>query len=106
VRQLRINLAELYSPNGRYDYASGWNAKAIAALIVGWIPPFIGLLYEPLSFLWGAGWFFSLVFAGLAYALFMRTDKSRLSAAEYAAITDVEPEARAPLQQSEQRVTI
>ena len=49
VRQLRLSLAELYQPAGRYDYARGWNARAISALIVGWIPPLIGLIYPALS---------------------------------------------------------
>jgi NCS1 family nucleobase:cation symporter-1 len=97
VRQLRLSLAELYAPSGRYDYKGGWNIRAIAALIVGWIPPLLGLVFEPLAFLWGAGWFFSIIVAGLAYALFMRTDKSRLNAADFAAITDERPGAPAAM---------
>jgi len=42
-----------------------------------------------LGFLWGGGWFFSIIFAGLAYAWFMRKDGSRISAADYAEITEV-----------------
>jgi NCS1 family nucleobase:cation symporter-1 len=89
VRNLRLDLAQLYTPNGRYDYAGGWNLRAIAALVVGWIPPLIGLWYAPLGFLWSGGWFFSIIVAGLAYAYFMRTDPSRLTETEYEAITDI-----------------
>jgi nucleobase:cation symporter-1, NCS1 family len=89
VRNLRLDLAQLYTPNGRYDYAGGWNLRAIGALVVGWIPPLIGLWYAPLGFLWSGGWFFSIIVAGLAYAYFMRTDPSRLTEAEYEAITDI-----------------
>ena len=93
VRQLRLDLFQLYSPNGRYDYAGGWNLRAVGALVVGWIPPLIGLRYAPLHFLWSGGWLFSIIVAAIAYALFMRTDKSRLAAPEYTAITEVEPSA-------------
>jgi NCS1 family nucleobase:cation symporter-1 len=93
VRQLRLSLAELYHPSGRYEYARGWNARALVALMVGWIPPLIGLVYPPLSFLWGAGWFFSIITAGLAYSVFMRSDRSRLTLAEYDAITEILPPA-------------
>ena len=43
VRELRLDLFQLYSHDGRYDYARGWNLRAIGALVVGWIPPLIGL---------------------------------------------------------------
>ena len=89
VRALRLDLLGLYSPDSRYNYAGGWNAKAVLALVVGWIPPAIGYFVTPLHFLWSGGWFFSIIVAGLAYAAFMRTDRSRLSAAEYEEITEV-----------------
>ena len=89
VRELRLDLAGLYTPAGRYDYAGGWNPRAIGALVVGWIPPLIGLAYAPLGFLWSGGWFFGIIVAGLAYALFMRSDRSRMSAETYDAITEI-----------------
>jgi NCS1 family nucleobase:cation symporter-1 len=89
VRAKRLSLAELYQPSGRYDYAGGWNVRALSALVVGWIPPLLGLVFLQLSFLWGGGWFFSIIFAGFAYAWFMRADRSRLDAAEYAEITEI-----------------
>jgi nucleobase:cation symporter-1, NCS1 family len=87
VRELRLDLFQLYSRSGRYDYAGGWNLRAIEALIVGWIPPLIGLWYAPLHFLWSGGWFFSIIVAGAAYTWFMRTSPSRITEAEYEAIT-------------------
>lgn len=87
VRSLRLDLFQLYSRNGRYDYAGGWNLRAIGALVVGWIPPLIGLWFAPLHFLWAGGWLFSIIVAALAYTLFMRNDPSRLSNDEYEAIT-------------------
>ena len=93
VRELRLDLFQLYSRSGRYDYAGGWNLRAVAALVVGWIPPLIGLWFAPLHFLWSGGWFFSIIVAGLAYTAFMRTEKSRLTAPEYEAITEIDPSA-------------
>ncbi|MBV9440452.1 MAG: cytosine permease, partial [Candidatus Eremiobacteraeota bacterium] len=87
VRGKRLDLDDLYRPAGRYAYAGGWNLRAVGALVVGWIPPLIGLAYKPLGFLWSGGWFFGIIVAGAAYALLMRTDASRISPQEYAAIT-------------------
>jgi NCS1 family nucleobase:cation symporter-1 len=87
VRALRLDLVALYQNGGRYAYSGGANLRAVAALIVGWILPLIGLAYPPLHFLWSGGWFFGLVVALGAYALFMRDDRSKLSAAEFTAIT-------------------
>jgi nucleobase:cation symporter-1, NCS1 family len=91
VRELRLDLFQLYSRDGRYDYAGGWNVRAIGALIVGWIPPLAGLWYKPLGFLWQGGWLFSIIVAAFAYAWFMQTDRSRITESEYEAITEVEP---------------
>ena len=91
VRQLRLDLFQLYSHNGRYDYAGGWNLRAIGALIVGWIPPLIGLLYAPLHFLWSGGWLFSIIVAALAYTVLMRNDPSRITEPEYDEITEIAP---------------
>jgi len=96
---LRLDLFQLYSHDGRYDYARGWNLRAIGALVVGWIPPLIGLwdisrtpapAVAPLGFLWQGGWLFSIIVAALAYAWFMRSDRSRITATEYDAITAAE----------------
>lgn len=91
VRAKLLDLAALYTPDGRYDYAGGWNLRAIGALVAGWIPPLIGLAFAPLHVLWSGGWFFSIIAAGLAYAALMRADRSLLSPAEYEAITETVP---------------
>jgi NCS1 family nucleobase:cation symporter-1 len=36
VRSTRLDLAQLYTPAGRYSYASGVNVRAVVALFVGW----------------------------------------------------------------------
>ena len=35
IRRTRLSLADLYKPNGIYRYASGWNWRAVVALLVG-----------------------------------------------------------------------
>jgi NCS1 family nucleobase:cation symporter-1 len=96
VRSLRIDLHALYRNDGRYAYAGGVNARAIAALVVGWVLPVAGLLIPALHFFWSGGWFFGLLVALGAYALFMRDDRSRLSAGEFDAITAGAPPAAEP----------
>jgi NCS1 family nucleobase:cation symporter-1 len=88
VRALRLDLVGLYKTGGRYAYSGGLNGRAVAALLVGWILPLVGLFYPPLGFFWSGGWFFGLVVALGAYALFMRNDRSKLSEEEFSAITE------------------
>ncbi len=88
VRALRLDLVALYQSGGRYAYSGGANLRAVAALAAGWILPLIGLFYAPLHVLWQGGWFFGLVVALGAYVLFMQNDRSKISAAEFAAITE------------------
>jgi NCS1 family nucleobase:cation symporter-1 len=89
VRSLRLDLVGLYQPAGRYAYSGGLNGRAVAALVVGWIPPVIGFFYAPLGFLWSGGWFFGIIVALAAYVAFMRNDPSKLTEAEFAAITEM-----------------
>lgn len=91
VRALRLDLVALYHGGGRYAYSGGANLRAVAALVVGWIPPLIGLAVPSLHVLWQGGWFFGLIVALGAYALFMRSDPSKLSEAEFEAITEIAP---------------
>jgi NCS1 family nucleobase:cation symporter-1 len=93
VRSQRIDLRALYLHDSRYTYAGGVNMRAIGALIAGWILPVVGLLVPALHALWSGGWFFGLLVALGAYALFMRNDRSRLTTVEFASITAGAPEA-------------
>ena len=96
VRSQRIDLFALYRSHGRYDYARGFNLRALAALGLGWILPLLGLAVLPLRFFWTGGWFFGLAVALAAYAVFMRADPSRLDAAAFASITEAMPAADGP----------
>lgn len=88
VRKWRIDLAQLYTPGGRYSYANGINARAVVAVVVGWCLALLGLVVPPLHFLWSGGWIFSLLGGLGAYWLLMRNEGSVLSAQQYESITN------------------
>jgi len=92
VRGTRLDLAQLYTPDGRYSYARGINVRAVIAVLVGWALALLGLVAPPLHFLWSGGWIFSLLGGLLAYWVLMRGEASVLSAPEYDAITQTESE--------------
>jgi NCS1 family nucleobase:cation symporter-1 len=87
VRGLRIDLLALYEPNGRYRYGNGFNARAIAAVAMGWGVALLGLVVPGLRFLWTGGWLFGLAGGLIAYTVLMRRDPSLLGEAEFAEIT-------------------
>ena len=87
VRRRRIDLAQLYRPEGIYSYAGGVNLRAVLALLIGWALTLVGLVVPPLHFLWSGGWIFSLVGGLVAYALLMRGNRSVISTQEYETIT-------------------
>jgi nucleobase:cation symporter-1, NCS1 family len=92
VRQTRLDLAQLYTPGGRYSYARGVNVRAVIAVLIGWGLALLGLVAPPLHFLWSGGWIFSLLGGLIAYWLLMRGEASVLSESEYNAITENENE--------------
>jgi NCS1 family nucleobase:cation symporter-1 len=100
LRKRCLNLADLYHPEGVYRYGNRWgvNRSAIAALLAGMIPPFLGWLHVILSTPPSAGtqpilpgglfagysgsvldwiqtgsWFFSFPVALVVYAALMKT---------------------------------
>ena len=87
IRKRRLHLGELYSPDGRYTYKSGFNWSSIYAFALGVIIPALGLVIPALSFLWENALIFGFVISGICYALLMRNDKSLLTKEEYDAIT-------------------
>jgi nucleobase:cation symporter-1, NCS1 family len=92
VRQTRLNLAQLYTPGGRYSYARGVNMRAVIAVLVGWGLALLGLVAPPLHFLWSGGWIFSLLGGLIAYWLLMRGEASVLSESDYDSITEIKDE--------------
>ncbi|MCL6547824.1 MAG: NCS1 family nucleobase:cation symporter-1 [Alicyclobacillus sp.] len=87
VRKKRLDLLQLYTPGGRYDYSRGFNLRAVGALVVGWVIALLGLVAPPLHFLWSGGWLFGLLGGLFAYWWLMRGEPSILSDEEYNRIT-------------------
>lgn len=81
VRRARLNTAAFYQRNEEYEYHSGWNLHAIAALVLGIAPNLAGFL-TAIGVVSGApawlvgiydyAWFVGAITSGLLYYLFMR----------------------------------
>jgi NCS1 family nucleobase:cation symporter-1 len=78
VRRGRLDLADLYDPEGRYGR---WNPAALLALGAGVAAALIGLILPPLRVLYDYAWFvgFGVAFA-LYWALMRRTPQVDLGA--------------------------
>jgi NCS1 family nucleobase:cation symporter-1 len=96
VRKRRLDLAQLYAPDGIYSYAKGFNVRAVIALLAGWALALLGLAVPSLRFLWSGGWFFSLVGGLAAYWLLMRGERSAITEERFERITENEVPAGAP----------
>lgn len=78
LRRTELNSADLYRRGGEYEYSSGWNLRAIVALLLGVLPCLPGYLVVSgvldkasvapgLVTLFDFGWFFSLAVSGTVY---------------------------------------
>jgi NCS1 family nucleobase:cation symporter-1 len=88
VRSRKIDLLQLYTVNGRYDYSRGFNMRAVYSLIIGWLVCLLGLVSPSLHFIWEGGWFFGIVVGLVAYWTLMKNEGSILSDSEYSHITN------------------
>ncbi len=94
VRQKRLLVNELYKHNGRYSYTSGFNQKAIIALLLGIIPNVPGFLLTIkvisteafpswVSHLYNYAWFVGFFVSGITYLLMMKkvelTEEDRMA---------------------------
>jgi NCS1 family nucleobase:cation symporter-1 len=93
VRSRQLDLLHLYAASGRYDYARGFNLRAVGALVIGWVIALLGLVVPGLKFLWSGGWLFSLLGGMVAYWWLMKGHESILTDTEYQDITLLEPAA-------------
>jgi NCS1 family nucleobase:cation symporter-1 len=94
VRKRRLDLAQLYTPDGIYAYARGFNPRAVVALAIGWGVAALGLIVPSLHFLWSGGWLFGLIGGLAGYWLLMKNDTSAIDERTYEAITKVEASPR------------
>jgi nucleobase:cation symporter-1, NCS1 family len=72
-RQLAVN--DLYLRNGEYEYASGFNWRAIGALCIGSAVALMGLVIPSLRFLYDYSWFVGFVVAFAVYWALMGKPK-------------------------------
>ena len=72
VRKRELALADLYRPDGRYRYASGWNVPAVVATLAGCALAWIGAFVPALHTLYDYAWFVGFFVAGGAYLGLMR----------------------------------
>jgi len=70
VRNRRLQLEDLYLPDGIYRYRNGWNWNAVAATVAGCALAWGGLVVPVLKPLYSYAWFVGfLVAGGVYYAL-------------------------------------
>jgi NCS1 family nucleobase:cation symporter-1 len=70
VRRKRLLVNDLYLRGGQYEYNSGFNWRAIAALCLGTAVALAGLVIPSIRFLYDYSWFVGFVVAfGTYWAL-------------------------------------
>jgi NCS1 family nucleobase:cation symporter-1 len=89
VRNRTLNADSLYCRGGLYEYAKGFNYRALAALALGVIVALVGLLLPSLRWLYDYAWFVGFLVSAVAYCLLMR--KSPSMQTQTAPVGAVEP---------------
>lgn len=74
VRKQSLDVKDLYTRGGAYEFSGGINWKAVAALGVGVTVALIGLFAENLRFLYDYAWFVGFGIAFFAYRILMRSE--------------------------------
>jgi nucleobase:cation symporter-1, NCS1 family len=71
VRKKRLQLEDLYLPQGAYRYDGGWNWRAVAATLAGCVIAWGGLVWSPLRPLYDYAWFVGFAVAFVIYVATM-----------------------------------
>jgi nucleobase:cation symporter-1, NCS1 family len=87
IRRRNYDLDSFYTRDGDYEYAGGWNPRAIAATAIGLIVAFVGVFapllgIDSLGFLAGYTWFLGLAVSFVAYTALMRSQRAPAVVAE------------------------
>jgi NCS1 family nucleobase:cation symporter-1 len=72
LRRRQLDVGDLYRRNGLYEYRSGFNPRAIVALVAGVFCALIGLVVPGLRFLYDYAWFVGFFLSAAFYYLLMR----------------------------------
>jgi nucleobase:cation symporter-1, NCS1 family len=86
IRRQQLNVNDLYSHSGQYSFGSGYNSRAIAALVLGILPNVPGFLVEIkvvskdsmpawIPELYHYAWFVGFFLSGIVYMILMRSYK-------------------------------
>jgi len=75
VRRKRLLVNDLYLRGGEYEYSSGFNWRAIAALLIGSAVALMGLVIPSVRFLYDYSWFVGFAVAFVSYYALMRAGK-------------------------------
>ncbi len=73
VRRKRLLVNDLYWRGGEYEYSSGFNWRAVAALVIGSAVALMGLVIPSVRFLYDYSWFVGFAVAFVSYYALMRT---------------------------------
>ncbi len=79
VRGRNLRVDDLYIRDGLYEYSSGFNYRAIAALIAGAAVALAGLVVPPLRWLYDYAWFVGFFVSGSIYIALMRTSRQTVT---------------------------
>jgi NCS1 family nucleobase:cation symporter-1 len=88
IRKQQLLVHHLYSNTGGYTYSSGFNVRAIVALLLGIIPNIPGFLITTkllsvdavpvwVSHLYNYAWFVGFLVSGITYILMMKSEQDR-----------------------------
>ena len=83
IRKQKLDVPDLYDPNGRYRFNNGFNRFAVIALLVGILPNIPGFLLQIklvsstafpgwISQLYNYAWFVGFLVSGIVYWFFMK----------------------------------
>ena len=71
VRHATLDVDALYQRRGTYEYANGFNPRALWALAAGIVLALVGLVFPPLSLLYKYAWFVGFFVSGAVYYALM-----------------------------------
>ncbi len=72
IRGTKLEVGSLYHRGGPYEYARGFNPRALVALALGVMLALCGLVLPPLRFLYDYAWFVGFFVSGAVYVVLMR----------------------------------
>ena len=77
VRRCGLDVEELYQRGGAYEYSSGVNFRALAALGCGIVVALLGLVLPAMRWLYDYAWFVGFLVAAVVYVALMQSAPSR-----------------------------